>query len=192
MASVIIGIAGGTGSGKTTLTRQLKKQFSEKVSVINHDDYYKRHDSLTLEERKKINYDSPDAFDTDIMVEDLKALKNGKTVHCPVYDYSVHNRTNRTQTVEPSDVIIVEGILVFQSKALRELMDIKIFVDTDADERLIRRILRDCGERGRSIDQSAPSTAKQSSQCMKNMLNRAKNLRTSLLLAEETTLLLLI
>ncbi len=152
MASVIIGIAGGTGSGKTTLTRQLKKQFSEKVSVINHDDYYKRHDSLTLEERKKINYDSPDAFDTDIMVEDLRALKSGKTVQCPVYDYSVHNRTNRTQTVEPSDVIIVEGILVFQSKALRELMDIKIFVDTDADERLIRRILRDCGERGRSID----------------------------------------
>ena len=152
MASVIIGIAGGTGSGKTTLTRQLKKQFSEKVSVINHDDYYKRHDFLTLEERKKINYDSPDAFDTDIMVEDLRALKNGKTVHCPVYDYAIHNRTNRTQTVEPSDVIIVEGILVFQNKVLRELMDIKIFVDTDADERLIRRILRDCGERGRSID----------------------------------------
>lgn len=152
MASVIIGIAGGTGSGKTTLTRQLKKQFSEKVSIVYHDNYYKRNDSLTLEQRKKINYDSPDAFDTDIMVEDLKALKSGKAVNCPVYDYSVHNRTDKTLPVEPADVIIVEGILVFQSKALRDLMDIKIFVDTDADERLIRRILRDCGERGRSID----------------------------------------
>lgn len=152
MASVIIGIAGGTGSGKTTLTRQLKKQFSEKVSIVYHDNYYKRNDSLTLEERKKINYDSPDAFDTDVMVEDLKTLKSGKAVRCPVYDYAIHNRTDKTVTVEPADVIIVEGILVFQNKRLRDLMDIKIFVDTDADERLIRRILRDCGERERSIE----------------------------------------
>lgn len=150
--AVIIGIAGGTGSGKTTLTNQLKKQFSEKVSVVYHDNYYKRNDSLSLEERKKINYDSPAAFDTDMMVDDLIKLKSGETIYCPVYDYTIHNRTDETKPVEPADVIIVEGILVFQSKALRELMDIKIFVDTDADERIIRRILRDAGERGRSLD----------------------------------------
>lgn len=150
--AVIIGIAGGTGSGKTTLTNQLKKQFSEKVSIVYHDNYYKRNDSLSLEERKKINYDSPMAFDTDMLVEDLKKLKNGKTIFCPVYDYTIHNRTDETRRVDPADVIIVEGILVFQSEALRDLMDIKIFVDTDADERIIRRILRDVGERGRSLD----------------------------------------
>ncbi len=150
--AVIIGIAGGTGSGKTTLTNQLKKQFSEKVSIVYHDNYYKRNDNLSLEERKKINYDSPSAFDTDMLVNDLKKLKNGETIYCPVYDYTIHNRTDETRKIEPADVIIVEGILVFQSKALRELMDIKIFVDTDADERIIRRILRDAGERGRSLD----------------------------------------
>ena len=150
--AVIIGIAGGTGSGKTTLTNQLKKQFSEKVSVVYHDNYYKRNDSLSLEERKKINYDSPAAFDTDMMVDDLIKLKSGETIFCPVYDYTIHNRTDETNPAEPADVIIVEGILVFQSRALRELMDIKIFVDTDADERIIRRILRDAGERGRSLD----------------------------------------
>lgn len=150
--AVIIGIAGGTGSGKTTLTNQLKKQFSEKVSIVYHDDYYKRNDGISLEERKKINYDSPSAFDTDMLVEDLKKLKKGETVYCPVYDYTVHNRSDKTRMIEPADVIIVEGILVFQSKALRELMDIKIFVDTDADERVIRRILRDAGERGRSLE----------------------------------------
>ena len=144
--------AGGTGSGKTTLTNQLKKQFSEKVSIVYHDNYYKRNDNLSLEERKKINYDSPSAFDTDMLVNDLKKLKNGETIYCPVYDYTIHNRTDETRKIEPADVIIVEGILVFQSKALRELMDIKIFVDTDADERIIRRILRDAGERGRSLD----------------------------------------
>ncbi len=150
--AVIIGIAGGTGSGKTTLTNQLKKQFSEKVSIVYHDNYYKRNDGIPLEERKKINYDSPAAFDTDMLVADLKRLKNGETIYCPVYDYTIHNRTDETRKIEPADVIIVEGILVFQNKALRELMDIKIFVDTDADERIIRRILRDAGERGRSLD----------------------------------------
>lgn len=152
MASVIIGIAGGTGSGKTTLTNQLKEKFSEKVSIVYHDNYYKRMDSLTFEERKKVNYDSPYAFDTDIMIEDLRTLKSGKAIQCPVYDFTVHNRTDRTITVNPADVIIVEGILVFQNKELRELMDIKIFVDSDADERLIRRIMRDYVERKRSLE----------------------------------------
>ena len=121
--AVIIGIAGGTGSGKTTLTNQLKKQFSEKVSIVYHDNYYKRNDNLSLEERKKINYDSPSAFDTDMLVNDLKKLKNGETIYCPVYDYTIHNRTDETRKIEPADVIIVEGILVFQSKALRELTE---------------------------------------------------------------------
>lgn len=137
---------------KNHADNQLKKQFSEKVSIVYHDNYYKRNDNLSLEERKKINYDSPSAFDTDMLVNDLKKLKNGETIYCPVYDYTIHNRTDETRKIEPADVIIVEGILVFQSKALRELMDIKIFVDTDADERIIRRILRDAGERGRSLD----------------------------------------
>lgn len=155
MPSVIIGIAGGTGSGKTTLTNLLKNRFSEKVSVVYHDNYYKRNDNLTFEERKKINYDSPFAFDTDMMVEDLKKLKNGNAIFCPVYDYTVHNRTDKTQRVDPADVIIVEVILIFQNEELRNLMDIKIFVDTDADERLLRRILRDYGERGRSVESVA-------------------------------------
>ena len=152
MASVIIGIAGGTGSGKTTLTRLLKNKFSEKVSVVYHDSYYKRNDSIPFEERKKINYDSPAAFDTDMMIEDLKKLREGETIFCPVYDYKVHNRSDEVRRVDPADVIIVEGILVFQNEELRNLMDIKIFVDTDADERLIRRILRDYGERKRSLE----------------------------------------
>ncbi len=152
MASVIIGIAGGTGSGKTTLTDILKNKFSEKVSVVYHDSYYKRNDSISFEERKKINYDSPTAFDTDMMIEDLKKLREGETIFCPVYDYTVHNRSDEVRRVDPADVIIVEGILVFQNEELRKLMDIKIFVDTDADERLIRRILRDYGERKRSLE----------------------------------------
>lgn len=155
MASVIIGIAGGTGSGKTTITNLLKNRFFEKVSVVYHDNYYKRHDNLSFEERKRINYDSPDAFDTDMMIEDLKKLREGEPIFCPVYDYTIHNRTDKTQRVDPADVIIVEGILIFQNEELRNLMDIKIFVDADADERLLRRILRDCGERGRSVESVA-------------------------------------
>lgn len=155
MASVIIGIAGGTGSGKTTITNLLKNRFFEKVSVVYHDNYYKRHDNLSFEERKRINYDSPNAFDTDMMIEDLKKLREGEPIFCPVYDYTIHNRTDKTQRVDPADVIIVEGILIFQNEELRNLMDIKIFVDADADERLLRRILRDCGERGRSVESVA-------------------------------------
>ena len=155
MPSVIIGIAGGTGSGKTTLTNLLKERFSERVAIIYHDSYYKRHDELSIEEREKINYDSPDAFDTDMMVSDLKKLCTGEPVFCPDYDYTIHNRTDTAHRVDPADVIIVEGILIFQNEELRNLMNIKIFVDTDADERLLRRILRDSGERGRSLESIA-------------------------------------
>ena len=152
MDTMIIGIAGGTGSGKTTLTQHLKDHFGENVSVVYHDNYYKAHPNMPYEERCKLNYDHPDAFDTDLMVEDLKTLCAGQTIHCPVYDYTIHNRSKDTVEVRPTKVVIVEGILIFHPKELRDLMDIKIFVDTDADVRILRRILRDVKERGRSLD----------------------------------------
>ncbi len=152
MDTMIIGIAGGTGSGKTTLTGKLQETFGADVSVVYHDNYYKRHDEMTYEERAALNYDHPDAFDTDLMVEHLKRLLAGQAIQCPVYDYPVHNRSDQTVEVRPTKVIIVEGILIFASPALRQLMDIKIFVDTDADVRILRRILRDVKERGRSLD----------------------------------------
>lgn len=152
MSVMIIGIAGGTGSGKTTLTKSLKEELADDVSIVYHDNYYKCNDHLPMEERVKLNYDHPDAFDTDLMIADLIKLKNGEEVECPTYDYSHHTRAKETVKVKPSSVIIVEGILIFQNEKLRELMDIKIFVDTDADERILRRIRRDVVERGRSID----------------------------------------
>lgn len=152
MDTMIIGIAGGTGSGKTTLTRKLVETFGEDISVVCHDNYYKRHDDMTYEERAALNYDHPDSFDTDLMVADVKRLAAGEVIRCPVYDYAAHNRSEDTVEVRPARVIIVEGILIFEHKALRELMDIRIFVDTDADVRILRRILRDVKERGRSLD----------------------------------------
>lgn len=152
MDTMVIGIAGGTGSGKTTLTENLKERFAADVSVLYHDNYYKEHFGMTYEERSKLNYDHPDAFDTDLMVRDLNALRRGEAIHCPVYDYTIHNRSAQTLTVEPTRVIIVEGILIFENAALRELMDIKVFVDTDADVRILRRLLRDVKERGRTLD----------------------------------------
>ena len=152
MKTMVIGIAGGTGSGKTTLVQRLKDTFGEDVSVVYHDNYYKAHSGMTYEERAALNYDHPDAFDTGLMVEDLKRLIAGEAIHCPVYDYSIHNRAEQTVEVRPTKVVIVEGILIFENRALRELMDIKIFVDTDADVRILRRILRDVKERQRSLD----------------------------------------
>lgn len=152
MDVMVIGIAGGTGSGKTTLTQKLKERFGEDVSVLYHDSYYKAHDEMPYEARCKLNYDHPDSFDTDRMVADLKRLKAGRGVDAPTYDYTVHNRARETVRVEPARVVVVEGILIFENRALRELMDVKIFVDTDADTRILRRILRDVKERGRSLD----------------------------------------
>ncbi len=152
MDVMVIGIAGGTGSGKTTLTQRLKERFGEDVGVLNHDNYYKAHDDMPFEERCKLNYDHPDSFDTGLLVRDLKLLRAGQAVQCPTYDYTVHNRAAATVEVRPAKVIIVEGILIFQSQALRDLMDIKIFVDTDADVRILRRLLRDVKERERSLD----------------------------------------
>ena len=152
MDTMIIGIAGGTGSGKTTLTRRLKETFGDDVSVVYHDNYYKAHPNMTYEERAALNYDHPDAFETDRMVSDLQALRSGRTIRCPVYDYTIHDRSDQTVEVRPTKVVVVEGILIFENKPLRDLMDIKIFVDTDADVRILRRILRDVKERGRSLD----------------------------------------
>jgi uridine kinase len=149
---MVIGIAGGTGSGKTTITRRLMQRFGGDVSVIYHDNYYKAHHNMPYEERCKLNYDQPEAFDTDQLIEAVRALKKGRSVICPVYDYSIHDRSDKTVTVKPASVIIVEGILIFENKELCSLMDIKVYVDTDADVRILRRIVRDVRDRGRSLE----------------------------------------
>lgn len=150
---VVIGVAGGTGSGKSTLVKRLQEAFrNDDVATICHDFYYKAHPELTYEERTKLNYDHPAAFDTDMLVEHIRQLKEGKDVECPVYSFVEHNRTAETLPVSPSKVIIIDGILIFENEELRNMMDIKVFVDTDADLRLSRRILRDVRERGRSME----------------------------------------
>ena len=153
METILIGIAGGTGSGKTTLADKLVESFgSNEVSILRHDNYYKRHDEMCYEERCKLNYDHPDAFDTDLLCEHIRMLKSGKSVNMPVYDYTIHNRSDQTIAVACAPVIILEGILIFAEPELCKLMDIKVFVDTDADVRILRRIIRDVKERGRSLD----------------------------------------
>ncbi len=149
---IVIGIAGGTGSGKSTLVNKIKEEFQEQITMISHDYYYKRHVGLTYDERAQLNYDHPDAFDTDLMIEHVKALKEWKEIQRPVYDFTIHNRVDDTVTVKPAKVIVVEGILIFENKELRDLCDIKVYVDTDADVRILRRILRDVNERGRTLD----------------------------------------
>lgn len=149
---LMIGIAGGTGSGKTTLTKRVAEHFGDDVVVVYHDDYYKAHDELTYEQRCQLNYDSPDAFDNELFIQHLKMLKNGEDVLCPVYDYTVHNRSGETKVIHPKRVIVVEGILIFHDPRVCELMDIKIFVDTDADVRVLRRIKRDIRDRGRTLE----------------------------------------
>ena len=149
---MVIGIAGGTGSGKTTITRRLIQAFGEEVSVVHHDNYYKAHHDMPYEERTKLNYDHPNAFDTDLMLRHIRQLKQGKSIQCPVYDYSIHDRTDKTVLIRPTRVIIVEGILIYESLELCKEMDIKIYVDTDADVRILRRIVRDVRDRGRSLE----------------------------------------
>ena len=149
---VIIGIAGGTGSGKSTFTNRLRAAFGDDVTVIYHDNYYRAHDELPFEERKKLNYDHPDAFETELLMRHLEQLKEGKAIDCPTYDYSLHNRAPGTVRIEPRPVILLEGILILFDERIRDLLDIKVFVDADADERILRRILRDTKERGRSVE----------------------------------------
>lgn len=148
---IVIGIAGGTASGKTTLAKNIENEFGENIAKLSHDYYYKSHDDLSFEERQKLNYDHPDAFDTDMLIQHIKDLKAGKAVEAPIYSFKEHNREKETLTVKPNKVILVEGILIFENPELRDLMDIKIFVDTDADIRFIRRLERDLLERGRDL-----------------------------------------
>ena len=149
---IVIGIAGGTGSGKSTMIRKIKQQFSDEITILSHDFYYKEHNDISFEERKKLNYDHPNAFDTDLMISHIRRLKNWETIERPVYDFTIHNRVDETVSVRPAKVVIVEGILIFENKELLDLFDIKVFIDTDADVRIIRRILRDVRERGRTLD----------------------------------------
>ena len=149
---LVIGIAGGSGSGKTTITKKLLSRFGEDIAVIQHDSYYKEHHSMPYEERCLLNYDHPDSFDTAMLIEAVRNLKEGKSVVCPVYDYTIHDRSDRTVVINPAPVVVVEGILIFESRELCDMMDIKLFVDTDADVRILRRILRDVRDRGRSLE----------------------------------------
>lgn len=148
----VVGVAGGSASGKTTIVQQIRDYFGDSIEVIGHDSYYLAHDGMTYEERSRLNYDHPDSFETARLIQDVKDLKAGKTVERPVYDYSVHNRSAETVTVRPRPIILLEGILVLENQELRDLMDLKVFVDTDADERIMRRISRDTLERARSIE----------------------------------------
>ncbi len=149
---MIIGIAGGSGSGKTTLCENIIAHFGDSIAVLRHDDYYKAHPDLPYSEREKLNYDHPHAFDNDLLVAHIDLLKAGQTVECPTYDYTVHNRSDLTRRVESRPVILLEGILIFESLALRDRLDMKIFVDTDADVRILRRLVRDVKERERTLE----------------------------------------
>ena len=155
MQCTVIGIAGGTGSGKSTFTNRLKDALGDNIAVLYHDNYYNAQDDIPFEERKKVNYDSPDSLETDLLIKHVKALKRGESVECPTYDYTKHNRSKETVVVEPRKVLIIEGILALENEELRELMDIKIFVEADADERILRRVVRDVNERGRDVEDIA-------------------------------------
>lgn len=154
MKPILIGIAGGSASGKSSIAQRLKNEYSltNSVVIIRQDDYYKDQSHLTMEERVKTNYDHPLAFDNELLIQHLNALMNGETIEKPTYDYTVHNRSEVTETIKPCDVIVLEGLFVLESESLRDLLDMKIFVDTDADLRFIRRMVRDVKERGRSLD----------------------------------------
>ncbi len=148
----IVGIAGGSASGKSTILEKCKEHFNDEIEVLCHDFYYKAHDELTLEERSKLNYDHPEAFETDRMIQDIIRLIRGEEVQRPEYDYTIHNRSDKSYLVKPKPVIIVDGCLVLENKELRNLMDLKIFIDVDSDERLMRRIVRDVAHRGRTLE----------------------------------------
>jgi len=150
---VIIGVAGGTGSGKTTVAERVQEAFPGRtVQIIHHDSYYHDNSHLPLEQRARINYDHPEAFDTELLVAHLEALRRGETIAVPRYDYATHSRLPETETLEPADIVFVEGILVLEAKALRTLMDIRLYVDVDADERVLRRLVRDMKKRGRTLE----------------------------------------
>ncbi len=152
MKPYIIGIAGGSGSGKSTFAKRLKEAFPDQISLISCDNYYLPHDDLPLAERAHLNYDAPEALEFDLMVRHLESLKNGQTALCPVYDFTRHTRSDKVTEIEPRPIILIDGILIFHDPALRACMDLKIYVETDADERILRRAKRDMQERGRDLD----------------------------------------
>lgn len=150
---IFIGITGGTGSGKSTIAKEIYRQFGEDcIAMIEQDSYYKDQSHLSMEDRVKTNYDHPNAFDNNLLVSHLESLLNGHSIQKPSYDFSIHNRIEDTTKVEPKEIVIVEGILILEDPRIRELLDIKIYVDTDADVRIIRRMVRDINERGRTIE----------------------------------------
>ena len=148
----VIGIAGGSGSGKSTFAQRLKDRFPEEIALVSCDNYYLARHDMPLEERKKQNYDSPDAFEFDLMIQQISALKDGQDIDCPVYDFTQHDRSDRVLTVKARPVILIDGILIFTEPRLRQLMDMRIYVETDADERILRRVRRDMRERGRDLE----------------------------------------
>ncbi|MFO3716463.1 uridine kinase [Anaerococcus cruorum] len=148
----IIAVAGGSASGKSSIVKHIDEYFKDDLIVIGHDNYYKAHDDISFDERAKLNYDYPGAFDNDLFYEDLKKLQKGNSIEMPTYDYTVHTRSKGTITINPTKIILIEGILVLEDKRIREITDTKVFIDADSDVRLQRRILRDTKERGRSLD----------------------------------------
>lgn len=152
MGSIVIGVAGGSGSGKSTFTNRIKDYFGDDVVVLYHDNYYRRQDGVPFEQRVTVNYDHPDSLETELLVEHLKQLKEGKSIECPVYDYTKHNLSDKVIRIDPKPVILVEGILLLADPRVRDLLDIKVYVEADADERILRRISRDVEERGRDLN----------------------------------------
>lgn len=150
--SLVIGVAGGSGSGKSTFAKRVRDYFADEAVLISCDNYYLAHDDIPIEKRAKLNYDIPEAFEFDLMIKQMAELKSGKSVECPVYDFTVHTRSGETIKIDPKPVVIIDGILALYEEKLRDVMDVKVFVETDADERILRRVRRDVGERGRSVE----------------------------------------
>lgn len=150
--SLVIGVAGGSGSGKSTFAKRVRDYFADEAVLISCDNYYLAHDDIPIEKRAKLNYDIPEAFEFDLMIKQMAELKSGKSVECPVYDFTVHTRSGKAIKIDPKPVVIIDGILALYEEKLRDVMDVKVFVETDADERILRRVRRDVGERGRSVE----------------------------------------
>lgn len=193
MNSIVIGFTGGTGSGKTTLAQRLNEVFKNNSVIIKQDSYYKDFPDKSFEERVQINYDHPDSFDMERFTDDVRRLKAGETIECPVYNYAEYKRDKDTVTVEPKRIIILEGLFLFENPALSDLIDVKVFVDTDADVRILRRIIRDVKEReaGASIP-SFCSTLRPSNRCTKGLSSRKRNAPISSCRKADITRLLLI